>query len=68
MREALKEYNESVLKPSMKWISKHWKGYVLLCAVVYGGLLAWFYWTWYSDEIIEFFGKIKSKFVGKEEA
>lgn len=27
MFKALKEYNEMVMKPSTKWLKRHWKGY-----------------------------------------
>lgn len=35
MFKALKEYNEMVMKPSIKWTKRHWKGYSIYCLVVY---------------------------------
>lgn len=30
MMRALKEYNEMVMRPSWKWLRRHWKGYSVL--------------------------------------
>lgn len=34
MMRALKEYNEMVMRPSLKWLKKHWKGYSVFVAVI----------------------------------
>lgn len=57
MMRALKECNEMVMRPSWKWLRRHWKGYsVLLVIVPY----LWFYWS----DITEY---VKSKFKKNEE-
>lgn len=33
MMRALKEYNEMVMRPSWKWLRRHWKGYSVLTAI-----------------------------------
>lgn len=42
MMEALKEYNEMVFEPSLKWLKKHWKGYFVLTMISAIGLELWF--------------------------
>lgn len=44
MRQAISEYNE-ILKLSGKWVTKHWKGYivfVLICWFCGFGSVMWF--------------------------
>lgn len=33
MITAIKEYNQEVLMPCMKWIKRHWKGYFIYAIV-----------------------------------
>ena len=35
MLKAMKDYNETCLKPSLGWIKRHWKGYALFVVGVY---------------------------------
>ncbi len=60
MMRALKEYNEMVMRPSWKWLRKHWKGYSVLLAVSMVVSCLWFSW----GDITEY---IKSKFKNHEE-
>lgn len=46
MKEFIKDYVE-LQKHSNQWLKKHWKGYTLLCALVIGGEMVYFY----KDEI-----------------
>ena len=29
------DYKEMVIKPQNEWLKKHWKGYTVLCAVIF---------------------------------
>ena len=60
MMKVLKEYNEMVMRPSWKWLKKHWKGYSVLLAISMIVPYLWFYWS----DITEY---IKSKFKNHEE-
>ncbi len=60
MMRALKEYNEMVMRPSWKWLKKHWKGYSVLLVISMIAPYLWFYW----GDITEY---IKSKFKNHEE-
>ena len=60
MMRALKEYNEMVMRPSWKWLKKHWKGYSVLLAISMIVPYLWFYWS----DITEY---IKSEFKNHEE-
>ena len=35
MKKAMKDYNETCLKPSLGWIKRHWKGYTLFVVGIY---------------------------------
>ena len=60
MMKALKEYNEMVMRPSWKWLKKHWKGYSVLLVISMIVPYLWFYWS----DITEY---IKSEFKNHEE-
>lgn len=60
MFTALKDYNDMIMKPSWRWLKKHWKGYLVLLVIIYAVPYLW----WYSDQIKEYF---QSKFRKKEE-
>ena len=48
MKKAMKDCNETCLKPSLGWIKRHWKGYTLfvvgIYAVAYGIGVAYSRW------------------------
>lgn len=63
MMNALKEYNEMVMKPSWKWLKKHWKGYSILLIIT---MLVEFIWLfgWYDyikDSIESKYKKLKGE-------
>lgn len=60
MMNALKEYKETVWKPSWRWVKKHWKGYSVFLAICMFGPYVWWYWS----DIKTF---IKSKFKKNKE-
>lgn len=60
MMRALKEYNEMVMRPSWKWLRRHWKGYSVLLVISMIVSYPWFYWS----DITEY---VKSKFKKNEE-
>ena len=35
MEKAMEDYNETCLKPSLRWVERHWKGYTLFVVVIY---------------------------------
>lgn len=35
MLKAMKDYNETCLKPSLGWLKRHWKGYTLFVVGIY---------------------------------
>ena len=35
MKKAMKDDNETCLKPSLGWIKRHWKGYTLFVVGIY---------------------------------
>lgn len=50
MKEFVKDYVE-LQKHSNQWLKKHWKGYTLLCTLLIGGELAYFYKDEIKDKI-----------------
>lgn len=45
MIRALKEYNETVMKPSWNWMKKHWKGYSVFVISMVAVECIYFYWS-----------------------
>lgn len=35
MIKALKEYNNEVMKPALRWTGRHWKGFLLYILLIY---------------------------------
>lgn len=68
MKTAFSEYHEEVIKPALGCLSRHWKGYIALVAVVYGVMMAGWWIYWYSEEISKFFAGIRYRFTRKEAA
>lgn len=50
----VKDYIETVWKPYMKWIRKHWKGYLVLIGTLFliGYVLPWIF-NKYAEKIEE---------------
>ncbi len=46
MLRAMKEYKTMVLKPSMGWLKKHWKGYTAFTVLI---IAAEFLWIFRND-------------------
>lgn len=40
MKEFFKDYKEMCIDPQNKWMKKHWKGYILMCLILWGGTAA----------------------------
>ena len=63
MLKAMKDYNETCLKPSLGWIKRHWKGYTLFVvgfyAVSYGIGVA--YSRWQNERFILAMGELVKK-------
>lgn len=57
MKEFFTDYNEMVLKPSMAWLKKHWKGYLLMTAAIGAAEIAWFCRDDIKDALEEKFHK-----------
>ena len=60
-----KDYNDMCIKPQMKWMRKHWKGYILVLIGSYVGGYAIGLAIENKDEIGD---KVKSIFKKDEEA
>lgn len=60
MMNALREYNEMVMKPAWKWVEKHWKGYSVFLLICMTVPYIYLYW----NDIRRF---IKSKFKKNKE-
>lgn len=64
MKEFWKDYNDMCIKPSMKWLAKHWKGYILMLITAFPLGYAIGYCVMNKDDIKD---RIESKF-NKEES
>lgn len=55
MKAAWNEYWDEVYKPGMRWLSKHWKGYMIFAVVVYVvtlcGAMAYIYRHEIADKV-----------------
>ncbi len=60
MKKALYDYKEMIIKPQVKWIKIHWKGWVLTSVIA--GLIPVFVFN--MDGIVD---SVKEKFSKEEE-
>lgn len=60
MKGFFKDYLD-LCKHSCRWLKKHWKGYTVLCTLLCGAEVAWFYRESIKDKINEKVGDFKSK-------
>lgn len=61
MKEFFKDYKEMCIDSQRMWMKKHWKGYILMYAILYAGMYAYLN----KNQIKE---KIESKKTHKEES
>ncbi len=59
-KEFWKDYAK-VMKESGEWCKKHWKGYIVLTAAIFGAEMAWFYRDDIKDKISDKLESKKSK-------
>lgn len=61
MKAAWNEYWDEVYTPAMKWLNKHWKGYMVFVVVLYivtfAGAMAFVYRHEIADKVKGLLGK-----------
>lgn len=61
MKAFFKDYKEMCIDPSNMWLKKHWKGYILMCLVTWGGTVAFCYKDQIKDFIEDRIDDLKSR-------
>ena len=65
MKAAWEEYWNEVYAPAMKWLNKHWKGYMVFVVVLYivsfAGAMTFIYRHEIADKVKGLLGKKKDK-------
>lgn len=58
MLRAMKEYKNEVLKPSMGWLKKHWKGYTAFTVLICAAEVLWIFRDNVKEKVNELYRKI----------
>ncbi len=55
MKNFFKSYNDEILKPSIKWMTKHWKGIIVFYLVYYAIMMLIFCQSYIKNSIKQLF-------------